>query len=463
MWHIGRAARPHPQMSTAADDDDFELPQRRRTRVQTHDGDDANAEDEAPLEAAVAATVTIHRSCVAGSAAQPHPQMSTAADDDDFEHLPQRRRTRVQTHDGDDADTEDEAPLEADAAATVTIHQSCAAVAVLAGVLGLVSAAALLHLRYDSPSVAAPLRPPLPAPAPFSLPPPPPPPPQPPQPPPPPPPPPPPQPPPPPPPAVTAEEVAQTLNARFHAGGPRGASIGLASAGVLVSQFDELSDKDRPWEHTADNRYSAFSDRKSAMLLYSGMPEASDAWMSGAIPIFTKEAGGFVLRPSVFEGTGGLLCSYAYDSHTFGKKCAPKGLSETCVPGCQTDPPGKCNWCDADGCRQWGGCAHRPAELHTMLADHDTIQPHGLVEHGRGYNELVFNAARWNEQMPWTFEAIFYLATPRCAELPGCKARAEVVHRFFREDYGYPQDPRSHAPLLRFDPWDWEAPFAPAD
>ena len=103
-----------------------------------------------------------------GRAARPHPQMSTAADDDDFE-LPQRRRTRVQTHDGDDADTEDEAPLEAAAAATVTIHQSCAAVAVLAGVLGLVFAAALLHLPY-SPSVAAPLRPPLaplPAPAPF--------------------------------------------------------------------------------------------------------------------------------------------------------------------------------------------------------------------------------------------------------------------------------------------------------
>ena len=98
-----------------------------------------------------------------------------------------------------------------------------------------------------------------------------------------------------------------------------------------------------------------------------------------------------------------------------------------------------------------------------MLADYDTIQPHGHDWQNRGYNELVFNAARWNEQMPWTFEAIFYLATPRCAELPGCKARAEAAHRFFREDYGYPQDPRSHAPLLRFDPWDWEAPFAPAD
>ena len=56
--------------------------------------------------------------------------------------------------------------------------------------------------------------------------------------------------------------------------------------------------------------------------------------------------------------------------------------------------------------------------------------------------------------------AIFYLATPRCAELPGCKARAEVAHRLFREDYrtlygAYipkSKSPQSRATPHRFDP-----------
>ena len=67
MWHIGRAARSHPEMSTAADDDDFELPQRRRTRVQTHDGDDADAEDEAAAQNSLALRHAMEAQQVGGS------------------------------------------------------------------------------------------------------------------------------------------------------------------------------------------------------------------------------------------------------------------------------------------------------------------------------------------------------------------------------------------------------------
>ena len=44
----------------------------------------------------------------------------------------------------------------------------------------------------------------------------------------------------------------------------------------------------------------------------------------------------------------------------------------------------------------------------------------------------------------------------------GGRAGAEGVHRLFRDDFGYPFDPNSHAPLPTFDPLNWAAPFAPA-
>ena len=252
-------------------------------------------------------------------------------------------------------------------------------------------------------------------------------------------------------------EVAQTLNARFLNGGPNrnGGQISLAQAGVLISQYDELAGDGRPWEHTSKSRYAAFKDRESAMLMYAGMPR-TPGWMPGAMPMYSEQGGGFVLRPSVFETTG-LLCSYHYDANTFGRKCDPLGLSERCVPGCSTEPPGKCDWCE--DCPNWGQCAFRPSQLNEMLTKHAALKPLGDKWQNRGYNELVLDAARWNAQIPRAFEAFFYMKKNASG---GSRAEAEAVHRLFRDDFGYPFDPNSHAPLLTLDPWNWSAPFAPA-
>ena len=387
------------------------------------------------------------------------------ADDGKFDRVPPRRgakargRTRVPTHDADDADdadaddaddadVEDRESALTTAAAASAYRWSCTAVAVgmMVGItVGMISAVLLAHLYEMDPVVPPPPSSPSPAPLlPH------------------PPPPPPPSPPPPPfpplrssaPTAATALEVAQTLNARFLNGGPNGngGQTSLAQAGVLISQYDELANDGRPWEHTSKSRYAAFKDRESAMLMYAGMP-TTPGWMPGAMPMYSERGGGFVLRPSVFETTG-LLCSYHYDANTFGRKCDPLGLSERCVPGCSTDPPGKCDWCE--DCPNWGQCAFRPSQLNEMLTYHAASKPLGDKWQNRGYNELVLDAAVWNTQIPRAFEAFFYMKTG------GDRAGAEEVHRLFRDDFGYPFDPNSHAPLLTLDPLNWAAPFAPA-
>ena len=235
------------------------------------------------------------------------------ADDGEFDRLPPRRgakargRTRVPTHDDDNADdayNADDADVEdreaADDSASLTTaaaasayRWSCAALAVLICTVGMISAVLLAHLYDIDPVVARP-PPSSPSPAPLL---------------PHPPPPPPPSPPPPPfpplrssiPTAATALEVAQTLNARFLNGGPNGngGQISLAQAGVLISQYDELANDGRPWEHTSKSRYAAFKDRESAMLMYAGMP-TTPGWMPGAMPMYSEQGGGFVLRPSVY-------------------------------------------------------------------------------------------------------------------------------------------------------------------
>ena len=106
---------------------------------------------------------------------------------------------------------------------------------------------------------------------------------------------------PPPPHTPTAASVASTLNARFRSGGPSTVTVAaaattpmqthsppppltLASAGVLLSQFDELAHSSRPWAHTADLTYAQFRDRKSAMLLFASMPPGHPPWSDeGAI------------------------------------------------------------------------------------------------------------------------------------------------------------------------------------
>jgi hypothetical protein len=188
------------------------------------------------------------------------------------------------------------------------------------------------------------------------------------------------------------------------------------------------------------------------MVIFAGMPKGPTPWNDpGSIPMFSKEEGGIIVHADAFDDANGLLCSYPYDPHTLQRTCSPLGVSEQCIPGCQTNPPGQCNWCSSPGCRYWGGCAYRgPGELRAMLGDYASRKPGD-----RGYNEVVLSEERWQERMPSTVEAFFYLNTNGCSTSPQCKQRVQLAYQRFVDAY-----PQSGVVLLTLDPHDWEKPFA---
>ena len=77
----------------------------------------------------------------------------------------------------------------------------------------------------------------------------------------------------------------------------------------------------------------------------------------------------------------------------------------------------------------------------------------------RGYNEVIVSHARWQQLLPWTFEAIFYPQTDECLRDPGCEARARRAHQLLVQDHPTSEQ---QVPLLVFDERNWQAPFAAA-
>jgi len=167
-----------------------------------------------------------------------------------------------------------------------------------------------------------------------------------------------------------------------------------------------------------------------------------------------SDLGGFVLRPEAFKGDGGLLCAYPYDPHTFNYRCIPPGLSDTCVPGCCCGgSEGAPAWTQGVvGKNAYFQDAYRPNDLGRMLDDYAT-----RAGAGRGYNEVIVSQARWQDRLPWTFEAFFYVASDSCAADVGCERKTRNAYAAFQREY-----PDSGVPLLTIDPTDWEAPFAEA-
>ena len=245
----------------------------------------------------------------------------------------------------------------------------------------------------------------------------------------------------------SAADTAHALNARFRLGGPEAASDDIDTVGVLISQFDELSNPARPWLFVDSTQYAQYSDRRSAFLIFGSMPKAQGGWTTaGEIPLFGY-VGGFVLRPEAFAERGGVLCGYPYDPHTFNYKCIPPGLSETCVPGCCCGgSKGAPAWVKGFiGATAYFQDAYKPGDLRSMLADYVNRAP----GNARGYNEVIVNEARWHGQLPHSFDAMFFPATTKCAEDAACEqlgvgelslVQLSLVQRANRchEKLGYP-------------------------
>ena len=211
-----------------------------------------------------------------------------------------------------------------------------------------------------------------------------------------------------------------------------------------------------------------YIDRKSAMLIFAGMPKGAAPWnVADSIPLFgnafSDEAGdrlrnrlwatagaaaplgGFVLRPEALAtpSRNGVLCAYAADAHTFDLTCAPPGVSDGCAPGCKF--AGRM----AEGARP-------PMQLAAVLADY--VDPTRTRVNTRKYNELVLDFEVWRAALPRTIEAFFYPSTEACAAHDECEPRTRRAHAAFRA--AYPHDPPP--PLLTIDPMNWAAPFAVA-
>ena len=114
-------------------------------------------------------------------------------------------------------------------------------------------------------------------------------------------------------------------------------------------------------------------------------------------------------------------------------------------------PGGRCNWCDEPNCQYYGGCAFRREQLQDMLRDFKRRK-----QPDRGYNELIVGTEHFLSTLPGGVEAFFYLKTPRC-QGSGCEQKARAGRATFASDYSLGP---GEAPLLSFDPGNWEAPFA---
>ena len=94
-----------------------------------------------------------------------------------------------------------------------------------------------------------------------------------------------------------------TINARFLAGGP---ANNLASAGVLVRTFDDITDPTKPWLPCPPNFHGCFK--------YAGLFSVSILWPRHT-GIYDTGRGGLVLRGERLR----TLCFYAGDGTTMSK------------------------------------------------------------------------------------------------------------------------------------------------
>lgn len=153
--------------------------------------------------------------------------------------------------------------------------------------------------------------------------------------------------------------------------------------GVIIHAPDGSEDPQHPWMVCTGEECKNAPDRLSASVIYLGTTAA----FSGG--------GGVIINPKHSR----LLCGYGGDGGSRGRTCQPPGETASCKPGCMM--VGVNDWCEPSGINfddYWcDGRPWRPSDLGSMLAAH---------RRSYTYNEIVVDAKTYNDELPWSVEAI---------------------------------------------------------
>ena len=247
--------------------------------------------------------------------------------------------------------------------------------------------------------------------------------------------------------------AVQQINDRFRNGGPRDR---LGEVGLLLHQWDglEAHDRQKPWEMCIVScmcQGSFIHGRISAMAIYRGLKERPDRI---AIPLPFGNRGGLVLNPEYTT----LECLYGIDGATYH-------LDDASKPGCTDkvcDPSHPMTHDGLCGLSGYPPTAWLPRDLKLLLEMHaEHGAPYKAPAFHSGYNELILNSAKFNQQLPQAILAFFYLkggAGKVTDDLGyGIVIDAVATHQAFLDEYGLSEE---QVPLLELDPSNWDQPFS---
>ena len=282
------------------------------------------------------------------------------------------------------------------------------------------------------------------------------------------------------------EAVASRVSRRFLEGRP---SDEFCEAGLVLRFSDGLSPLDQPWAPTGGER-PELSDRLSAAVVNARLP----FYFRGG-----DDTGRAGLVVSSTVATQAAACAYPIDAATQHRRCAgelfePTGSSAECVPGCvgqlvagNSTSGTWSRWCaedeepsmadiepvgggpvaprtdpstEIDSCWMETTCAWRPRHLARVLRVHEARNALPTATCCAGacpaWNEMVFDAAVWEANLPRTVEAIIFPAdSPASVEADARRMRATFVA-------AYPAAAQD-VPLLRMNVSDALRPFAVVD
>ena len=293
-----------------------------------------------------------------------------------------------------------------------------------------------------------------------------------------------------PPPATPPPTVAERLNARFNRqnGDPSSEST-LEEAGVILHQFDGKGSSAHWWSpcpnpedrlpddrkypsYCADERSFNRRHRVSGSIIGARMrPPSGDT----EIPLFSFDAG-VILRPQ----KTGINCVYGMDGSTDGMSACNPLQDAACVPGCG-DPP---RWCPPNSESNqrcvcgFAQCVGRvqpwhPDDLTSVLRIHASSWwgGYGGIGSYTGYNEVVINASTWIANLPFSIEAIFFVAAG-ARVCKGAKTglgfaetclqaeqQARKVHKSMLEHYDLQEGDPFAPGLVTLHPDRWDHPF----